>query len=105
MKIINVKQAPEKDNQHKVLARAVYDNDRTQVMHIELNPGEGLKPHKTPMDVFFYILEGEGIVVIGEEEETVGEDMLIESPKGIPHLLRNESDGMFRFLVVKLKEA
>jgi mannose-6-phosphate isomerase-like protein (cupin superfamily) len=27
---------------------------------------------------------------------------LIDSPKGIPHLLRNSGDGIFRFLVVKV---
>jgi mannose-6-phosphate isomerase-like protein (cupin superfamily) len=53
------------------------------------------------VDVFFYILEGEGFVEIGDEQEAVSADMLIESPARIPHRLFNESDGDFRFLVVK----
>lgn len=54
------------------------------------------------MDVFFYILEGTGIVEIGEEKETVSRDMIIESPAGIPHRLLNEGDQVFRVLVVKV---
>ena len=104
MKIIELDKAPEKENPHKVLAKGLFDTEQVQVVHLELKPGEALKLHKTPMNVFFYVLEGTGIVVIGDEEETVSKDMLIESPKSIPHLLRNESDSLFRFLVVKLKE-
>jgi mannose-6-phosphate isomerase-like protein (cupin superfamily) len=104
MKIVELSKAPEKENPHNVIAKGLYDTEQTQVVHLELKPGEALKLHKTPMNVFFYVLEGEGIVVIGDEEESISKDMLIESPKGIPHLLRNESDSLFRFLVVKLKE-
>jgi mannose-6-phosphate isomerase-like protein (cupin superfamily) len=52
--------------------------------------------------VFFYILEGKGVVEIGEEPQEVEKNTLIDSPKGIPHLLRNTGEGVFRFLVVKL---
>ncbi|WP_440953678.1 cupin domain-containing protein [Methanococcoides sp. FTZ1] len=104
MKIVELDKAPEKENPHNVLAKGLFDTEQVQVVHLELKPGESLKLHKTPMNVFFYVLEGSGIVVIGDEEETVSKDTLIESPKGIPHLLRNESDSLFRFLVVKLKE-
>jgi mannose-6-phosphate isomerase-like protein (cupin superfamily) len=67
-----------------------------------LKPGQALKRHTTPVDVFFYILEGTGIVEVGEEAKEVEKDTVIDSPKGIPHLLRNTGEGVFRFLVVKL---
>ena len=50
---------------------------------------------------FFYLLEGEGIVEIGDEKLAVSKDMLIDSPKNIPHCLYNESNADFRVLVVK----
>ena len=61
-----------------------------------------MKKHTTPVDVFFYILEGKGEVEIGDEIKEVEKDTLIESPKDIPHLLRNTGTNIFRFLVVKL---
>ena len=71
-------------------------------MHITLEPGESLKKHITPVDVFFYVLEGTGVVEIGEERKEVGPDTLIDSPAKIPHCWYNESDKVFRVLVVKV---
>lgn len=101
MKIIHALQAPEAPNPHEVSARALHDTEHVQVSMVTLEPDEALKRHVTPVDVFFYVIEGEGIVEIGEEREDVSTDMLIDSPADIPHRLLNESDATFRFLVVK----
>ena len=68
---------------------------------ITLKPGNSLKRHITPVDVAFYVLTGSGVVEIGEEQELVGPDTLIESPKGIVHCWRNESSDLLRFMVIK----
>lgn len=101
IKITELKSVPEKPNKHNVSVRKMLDTESAQAMHIELKPGEGLIRHITPVDVFFYILEGTGIVEIGDESETVSKDMLIESPARIPHRLTNSGNGLFRVLVVK----
>ncbi len=89
-------------NMHAVEAKKVYSSENAEVIHMALKPGQSLKKHVTPVDVFFYILEGKGIVEIGDETQEVEKNTLVESPKGIPHLLRNTGDGFFRFLVVKM---
>jgi len=86
---------------HQMDVRKLYDKDSAQVMHITLNPGQGLKPHITPVDVFFYILEGTPEVQVGEEFITVEPDSLVESPKDIVHCLYNKSESVARILVVK----
>ena len=102
MNISTVKSAPENPNPHKVDVRKLHDNVHAQAMHITLQPGEKLLRHITPVDVFFYILEGTGKVEVGKEIEEVGPDTLIESPAGIVHCLMNDGDeGIFRVLVVK----
>jgi mannose-6-phosphate isomerase-like protein (cupin superfamily) len=88
-------------NPHGVEVCKLYDSPDAQVMHITLKPGEALKKHITPVDVFFYVLEGTGMVEIGEEKREVSRDTLIESPKDIPHCWYNESTEVFRVLVVK----
>ena len=60
-----------------------------------------MKRHITPVDVFFYVLEGKGIVEIGDEKKEVGSDTLIESPAKILHCWYNESNEILRILVVK----
>ena len=101
MKIVTYKEVDSTKNAHGVEAKKLHDNEHAQVIHILLKAGESLKKHITPVDVFFYVLEGEGIVEVGDEKQTVVKDMLIESPKDIPHCLYNESNSDFRILVVK----
>ena len=70
-------------------------------MQITLMPGESLRKHITPVDVFFYVLEGKGIVEIGDEKKEVVKDTFIDSPKGIIHCWYNQSHKKLRFMVVK----
>jgi mannose-6-phosphate isomerase-like protein (cupin superfamily) len=102
MKIIEAKKAEATPNPHGVQTSRIYDSEHAQAVHIVLQPGESLKKHITPVDVFFYVLEGEGVIEIGEERETVGPDTLIESPAKVPHRWLNESEDEFRVLVVKV---
>ncbi len=101
MKIVAVKETPIVETPHKIDVRKLYDNDSAQAMHITLQPGEALKPHITPVDVFFYILEGTPEVMIGDEKIMVQADSLVESPKDIVHCLYNNSTTVARILVVK----
>jgi mannose-6-phosphate isomerase-like protein (cupin superfamily) len=102
MKIVDVSQEPIHENPHHVDARKVYDTEHATATVITLDPGEALKKHITPVDVFFYVLEGTGIVEIGDERAEVGKDHLVESPAKIPHRWMNESGGTLRVLVVKV---
>ncbi len=96
------KTEPIKDNPHKVDVRQLYNNESAQVMHITLKPGETLKPHKTPVDVVFYVLEGTPTVLVGEESIRYPKDTLIESPADIVHCLSNdEGNELARILVTK----
>lgn len=101
MKTINYQDLDTMRNPHGVDAKKLLDIEHAQVIHMLLKAGQSLKTHTTPVDVFFYILEGEGYVEIGDEKILVVKDTLIESPKNIPHCLYNESDKDFRVLVVK----
>ena len=95
------KDAQEKKNPHGVDVRQLYDKDSAQAMHISLEPDEKLMPHKTPVDVFFYVLEGNPTIIIGEEQEKHEKGTLIESPAYITHYLANETNQKARILVVK----
>jgi quercetin dioxygenase-like cupin family protein len=102
MKITNVATVVSGPNPHHVDARKIYESPHAMVVVITLKPGEALKKHITPVDVFFYVLEGTGVVEIGDEKQTVEKDMLVESPARVPHRWTNESTAVFRVLVVKV---
>ena len=95
------KTEPIKENPHKVDVRRLYDDKSAQLMHITLQTGETLKAHKTPVDVCFYILEGNPTIHIGDESVSYPADTLIESPAMVVHYISNENDGLARILVIK----
>ena len=102
MKVTKVDSTPVFQNTHGVEARKLYASKDVEVIFMNLKPSQSLKKHTTPVDVFFYVLDGKGEVEIGDEIKEVEKDTLIESPKNIPHLLRNTGTTLFKFLVVKL---
>ncbi len=88
-------------NAHGVDARNLYNTEDAMVTVITLVPGQKLKRHITPVDVVFYVIEGTGVVEVGEEKAEVTTDTLIESPKDIMHCWYNESDADLKFMVIK----
>jgi quercetin dioxygenase-like cupin family protein len=101
IQVIQAKSMQNAANPHGVQAQRLHGTEHVNVTLITLQPGEALKIHSTPVDAFFYALEGQGIVEIADERAPMPADTLVHSPKGTPHRLLNESDGVFRFLVVK----
>ncbi len=102
MKTVHIDKAKVVKNPHRVKSKKLYTSEHASVMQITLEPGEKLRQHITPVDVFFYVLEGTGIVEIGDDKKEVDKDTLVDSPKDIMHCWYNESDEILRFLVVKV---
>jgi quercetin dioxygenase-like cupin family protein len=102
MKITNYKNLQSNANPHGIESHKIYDTENALVMHLTLQAGQSLKPHITPVDVFFYVLEGSPTILIGEEKMTVTKDDLIESPKDIVHCIYNETDSIVRVMVSKV---
>jgi len=86
---------------HGVDARGLYNSPELIVTVITLQPGERLKRHITPVNVAFFVLEGIGVVEIGEEKASISAGTLVESPRDVLHCWYNESDQQLRFMVIK----
>lgn len=97
----NFKTEPVKENPHGVAVTQLYNDPSAQIVHILLQPGEKLLPHKTPVDVTFYVIEGIVTIQIGEEFKDFEQDFLIESPANVIHTLINNSKQNTRVLVIK----
>ena len=101
MNIIQPEQGDTAYAENAVTAKKLLSKSEVEVVRVELTLGSSLPMHSTPVDVFFFIIEGHGEVEIGEEREAVTAGTLVESPKNIPHGLHNTSDGSLKILVVK----
>jgi mannose-6-phosphate isomerase-like protein (cupin superfamily) len=51
-------------------------------------------------DELFYVLEGEHVIQVGEEEHRVGPGGLVFAPRGVPHAQRRVIPGEGRLLVL-----
>jgi len=75
--------------------------DEVQVVLLAFQPGQELPVHTTPVNVFFYVIEGEPTIKVGDEENVISRGSMVLSPKDIPHTVKNESDEDTKVLVVK----
>ena len=58
-----------------------------------LEPGQTQHVHThDDQDKFYFVLEGEGEFVVGEETQTAGAGMTIWAPGGVPHGVSNKSE-------------
>jgi quercetin dioxygenase-like cupin family protein len=84
-----------------VLARAIYSSPEAMLVHIAVAPGGFVKPHVTPVDMEFFVLEGKGTFYLGEESTEAGVGILLPSPRGVPHGMKNDGPGVLRVLAMK----
>jgi len=98
MEIIDLNEIETKE---KFKPHRVIQQDEVQVVLLPFKPGQGLKVHTTPVDVFFYVVEGKAEITVGDEVKQVEEGNIILSPKHIPHNVRNSSDKNTKVMVVK----
>ncbi len=102
MIITTIEKAETMVHKNGVKAQKVYSHPEALVNHLTFQGGARLKTHTTPVDVFFYVLEGKAWIEIGDERGAVEAGSVVESPKGIPHALENFSDNeILRVMVVK----
>jgi len=101
MQTITADQISVADNPHGVDVRHLHKTPHVVVSQIALEPGEVVKPHKAPVDVFFYVLEGVPAIEIEGETVLATPDTLVPSALGRVHAIRNETEERVRFLVVK----
>jgi mannose-6-phosphate isomerase-like protein (cupin superfamily) len=64
-----------------------------------LPPGCATEPHHHALsEEFYYVIEGDGLMRVGEDERTVGVGDAILIPPGTLHTLRNIGGGPLRIL-------
>lgn len=101
MEILRLSEMPLTVNPRGISARFLIDRPDVHVANLVVEPGQTVETHVTPVDVFFYVVEGSGTINIGDETGEVKAGDVIVSPARIPHGLKAAPDGRFSVLVVK----
>ena len=84
-----------------VTGRKLTAGQNIEIIHMTLEKGAYLAPHKTPFDAEFYASKGNAVFVIGEKEIAAAEGSIIPCPGNIEHGIRNDSDESITVLVIK----
>lgn len=73
---------------------------RYSLAHAIVEPGKKSMPHKMLTNEAYYILEGSGIMHIGDEEASVGVGDFIDIPPGAPQWIENTGTNNLVFLCI-----
>jgi quercetin dioxygenase-like cupin family protein len=60
----------------------IAQSERSRVLLVCLEPGQFIPVHRPGVDIAIVVLEGEGTLVAGEREETVGSGAIAFAPAG-----------------------
>ena len=102
MNIVKLKDIKSESRAKGVNVVKVKSDFPTQTVNILLEPTSILPIHTTPVNVIFYVIEGRGIVQIGEEKIEVAAGSYIDRPADIPHGWENPFNEKLSVLVIKL---
>lgn len=82
--------------------RVLYASGRYEMVHLTLQPGEGMAMHAQPTDVVFFVLAGTGTLAAGEESVVAEENATVHIPAGVQRAWCNTGTVPLRILVNKL---
>jgi mannose-6-phosphate isomerase-like protein (cupin superfamily) len=82
-----------------LLKKGQFGTQNLAVTWVDCAPGsvQPLHQHDTQEQVYV-IVRGRGVMLVGDEEQEVGEGTLIVVPLRTPHAIRNESDAPMTYI-------
>ena len=84
----------------KVFKSTLFEGERLMLGLNCLDPGQEQRIHTHPsQDKFYFVLEGEGTFVVGEETRTCGSGYSVWAPAGVAHGVSNTGTDRLVVLV------
>jgi len=101
MGVIKMNQITGELNKKGFLTKTLIHSEHVAVRNILLEIDDIIPPHKVDVEVFFYVVEGFGTIVIGEEEFEVQEKDIVTCPVNTFMSVKANKGVPFSFLNVK----
>ncbi len=99
MEILNLKDLI-KFYPDKIGREMLFDKPEMRIALMCLEPGQELAPHKAPLRLLMYVVEGKGTIKVGEEETDAGEKMCVLCDPLVPHGFKADKGGRFVVMAV-----
>jgi quercetin dioxygenase-like cupin family protein len=83
---------------HILLQGEDVEGGKMAVTWVDLAAGASQQPHRHSPEQVYVIIRGEARMLVGEEEQEVGEGDLIHIPSNVDHGIRNLSDKPLTYI-------
>jgi quercetin dioxygenase-like cupin family protein len=80
----------------------LHSEEKIEIVHLLLKPGEKLNEHKNPFDVIFFVVEGKGTLSVETEEYILKKNDTVKITSDKNRGWVNKSNQNLRMLVIKL---
>ena len=100
MKIQNLNNSPRVP--FDLEAFTLHSEDKVEIVHLLLKPGEKLQAHKNPFDVIFFVLEGSGLLSVENKSIELNPNDTVKLTSDKNRAWENTGDKDLRILVIKL---
>lgn len=80
----------------------MFTSEKVELIHLNLNPNEEVAPHTNPFDVIFYILEGEGKIIVDDEPMPVKANHTLFIERDKQRGMINTGSTNLRVLIFKI---
>lgn len=88
------------DNPSKVFKSTMFRSDRLMLGLNCLHPGQTQAPHvHGGQDKFYFVVEGTGEFVVGDERQVAGEGSVVWAPADVSHGVVNTGTGRLVLMV------
>jgi len=99
MEILDLKKL-KKFNPDKISREMLSDKPEMRIALMCLEPGQKLPPHKAPLRLLMYCVEGKGIFTVGDEEVEASEKTCILCDPMVPHGFRATDERLVVMAIV-----
>lgn len=90
-----------KTNIRGVSAKTIVDHEHATIKKLFLNPGDSIPTHQVPVNVTFFILEGQGTITIGNETHAVKKEDIVLCSPNVSMSVQADDDHALGFLNIK----
>jgi quercetin dioxygenase-like cupin family protein len=88
-------------NAEKMGKSTIFQSERMMVGLNAFEPGQEHRLHSHEnLDKVYHVLEGRGLFLLEDREIEMQAGLMLVAPEGVPHGIRNNSDGRLTVLVV-----
>ncbi len=101
MTVKSLKNAEVIFNMEGAMGNKLHKKNNIEIVHLNIKKNIKLEKHKLPLDVVFYVLNGNGFFYYNDESIKVEKGTLIECPKNSERSWENSGDEDLKVLVIK----